>query len=52
MSEEQVCGRCKYNLYSPREKQKGQFYCDNEDSDNYGCPVAYDDECEDWEEEE
>lgn len=40
-----VCGNCVHNTYD-----NGDFLCGNECSDNYGCYVAYDDSCEDWEE--
>jgi len=29
-----------------------EFYCGNEDSDEYGVPTFYDDTCEEWEEKE
>ena len=39
------CHNCKYNEY-----EGGEYFCGNEDSDYYGCPTAYDDECEEGEE--
>jgi len=43
------CGACKYNRYDPVEQA---YYCDNQESDNYGVFTAYDDNCEDFEEKE
>ena len=44
-SENKICGNCVHNTYD-----NGDFLCNNKNSDNYGCYVAYDDSCEDWEE--
>ena len=48
-----LCGECNWNQ-AVREWYGGRwhwrFFCDNEDSDNYGSPTAYDDGCDDWEE--
>ena len=41
----EICGKCVHNTYD-----NGDFLCGNTNSDNYGCYVAYDDSCEDWEE--
>ena len=43
----EVCGNCKYNKWF-----SDGFYCDNEDSLEYGSPTAFDDRCEDYEEKE
>ena len=48
------CGTCKYNTpeYEGGTREVKDFYCDNEESECYGLPTAYDDSCEDWEEKE
>lgn len=43
--ENKICGNCVHNTYG-----NGDFLCGNENSDNYGCYIAYDDSCEDFEE--
>ena len=50
----ECCGNCKYNKYAPEGKgmRNGKFYCDNEDSLEYGTPTFYDDSCDDFEEKE
>ena len=50
----ECCGNCKYNKYSPDGKgmRNGKFYCDNEESLEYGTPTFYDDVCDDFEEKE
>ena len=40
-----ICENCAHNTYD-----NGDFLRGNECSDNYGCYVAYDDSCENWEE--
>lgn len=49
-----VCGNCKHNKRDFSKPQSGyvEFYCDNEDSDNYGVPTMYGDSCGDFEEKE
>ena len=42
----EICGNCEHNTYD-----NGNFLCNNKNSDNYGCYVAYDDSCVDFEEE-
>ena len=53
LMEIKLCGECNWNQ-AVREWYGGRwhwrFFCDNEDSDNYGSPTAYDDGCDDWEE--
>ena len=52
MEKEKMCGTCKWNRH---EKQRcgidffDNYFCGNEDSDNYQSPTAYGDGCEDWE---
>lgn len=48
----ECCGTCKWNKYDPDGsgvRQKGGFYCSNEQSMDCGCPTFYDDGCDDWE---
>lgn len=40
-----ICGKCKYH-----DRSGSEWYCDNEDSEYYGCETNYDDSCEDGEE--
>lgn len=52
MEQEKLCGTCKWNRH---EKQRcgihffDNYFCGNEDSDNYQSPTAYGDGCDDWE---
>ena len=49
----EICGECRYNkrdFSKPQNKGHAEFYCGNEDSENYGIPTMYDDSCEDFEE--
>ena len=41
------CRYCKFNRY-----EGGEFYCDNEESDAYGCETSYDESCDEFMEEE
>ena len=43
------CGECKYNKRDWTNPNNPDFYCSNEDSDNYGYNTAYSDGCDDWE---
>ena len=48
----EICGTCKWNKFDfdgSGVRQKGGFYCANEESVNCGCPIFYDDACDDWE---
>lgn len=36
------CGEC---IYSKFDREIHEFYCSNEDSDNYGISTAYNDSC-------
>lgn len=48
----ECCGTCKWNKYDPDGsgiRQKGGFYCSNEQSMDCGCPTFYDDGCDEWE---
>lgn len=52
MNREEVCGNCRFNKYDfdgSGIRQKGGFYCNNERSENCGCPTAYSDTCNDFE---
>jgi hypothetical protein len=49
VEKKKVCGTCKH---SKSEVPFGEFYCDNEESDCYGCECMYDDSCIDYEVEE
>lgn len=46
----EVCGTCKFNRRDWTNPKNPDFYCGNEESDNYGYNTAYSDGCEDWEE--
>ena len=46
------CGECKYNRRDWTNEQNPDFYCGNEESENYGYNTGYSDGCEDWEEKE
>ena len=49
----ECCGTCKYNkrdFSKPQDKGYIEFCCGNENSDYYGVPTFYDDDCDDWEE--
>ena len=41
---EDHCGRCKY-----RTKDSGDWICNNQDSDCYGCVMDYTDVCDSFE---
>ena len=47
---ERCCGTCKHNKRDWINPNNPDFYCDNEDSDNYAYNTAYRDgeDCEDW----
>ena len=42
-----VCGTCNW---CRQEVPFGEFYCENSESDCYGCECMYDDYCMDYEE--
>ena len=44
------CGECVYNRRDWTNPKNTDYYCGNEDSDNYGCNTEYSDGCEDGEE--
>ena len=48
---EKHCRTCKHNTpeYEGGTREVKDFYYDNEESEYYGLPTAYDDSCEDWE---
>ena len=49
----ECCGNCKYNkrdFSKPQGEGYIEFYCCNEDSDEYGVPTFFDDTCDDFEE--
>ena len=50
----ECCGNCKYNAVyiDATGYGKSTFFCDNEESSEYGSPTAYDDSCDDFEEKE
>jgi len=51
----ECCGTCKHNkrdFSKPQNKGYVEFYCGNEESDEYGTPTFYDDTCDSWEEKE
>ena len=48
----ECCGNCKYNKRDWTNKNNHDFYCGNEQSDNYGYNTAYLDSCDDFEEKE
>lgn len=51
--ERECCGTCRWNRHDNDGngvRQKGGFYCGNEESMNCGCPTFYDDACDDYEE--
>lgn len=48
MPEVKCCGKCIYHKHMAPD----EFVCDNEDSEGYGLPTAYDDYCEEFEGEE
>ena len=52
MSETGWCGKCKHHKPECYGKPYGEWYCDNEMSENYGCETEYTDRCEDYEERE
>lgn len=43
------CGECKYNRRDWTNPDNPDFYCVNEDCDNYGYNTMYSDGCEDGE---
>ncbi len=43
------CGSCKYNKRDWDHSE--DFYCENEESENYGASTFYDDTCSEWEKE-
>lgn len=44
------CGSCKYNKRDWDHSE--DFYCENEESENYGASTFYDDTCNEWEKKE
>lgn len=44
--EECICGHCVWH----RKHPNGDWYCNNENSENYILETAYDDGCDDFEE--
>lgn len=48
---ERCCGTCAHNRREWPNAKSPDYFCDNEESDNYGCNTAYKDgeDCEDWE---
>ena len=44
----EICGNCKYNKRTFDGHCNVEFCCDNEESDYYTIPTAYDDTCENW----
>lgn len=48
----ECCGNCKYNQRDWINNNNPDFYCGNENSDNYGYNTDYLDSCEDFEEKE
>ena len=50
MNDDKCCGTCFYNQRDWTNPKNPDFYCGNEDSDNYGYNTMYSDGCEDWEE--
>lgn len=47
MEERKCCGSCKYNRIQDRE-----FYCGNQESENFGYPTEFCDSCGDYEKKE
>lgn len=47
-----ICGTCRYNRRDWTNPNNPDFYCGNEDGDNYGCNTAYTDGCDEWEDKE
>ena len=43
----EVCGTCRFCRYDPEDDD---WYCDNEDGDEYMEWVRYEYKCDDWEE--
>lgn len=43
---EMVCEDCKYRGY---DREKKEWYCNNQESENYGLLIEYADGCEEWE---
>lgn len=48
MNKNKSCGNCKHYEWHYADEE---FYCRNEHSECCGCPMFYDECCEDWEEE-
>lgn len=46
---EEVCGCCRYHYY---DKEREEWVCDCEESENYTDYTDYQDTCEEWEERE
>ena len=42
---EECCGTCKYF-----QCYEGEWYCMNENADNFGIETDYKDDCQDWKE--
>lgn len=45
----EVCGNCRHKTY---DREENAFTCDNEESENYGLEIDYNDSCMDIELEE
>ena len=41
------CGTCKFSIY---DRDIHDYICDNENSENYGVPIAYQESCDEQEE--
>lgn len=49
------CGRCRHNRFEKIFKfgtEVSRFYCNNPQSEAYGCDTRYDDECPEYERKE
>ena len=46
-NKDECCGKCLYNRY---DAYKEDFYCDNKDSEYYGCITEYSTICEEYHE--
>lgn len=50
MMNEKVCGTCRFSKRDWTNPNNPDFYCSNEDSENYGYSTDYADKCGEWEE--
>ena len=47
--DKRICGKCRFNKRDWTNPKNKDFYCSNEESENYGYNTFYTEGCIDWE---